>query len=163
MRPSLELIYMELAHQIARRSTCKRLQVGCVISSQNLEHIYSVGYNGTAKGLPNDECRVEDTGNCGDIHAEINAMVKVGVRDSHKIFFLTVNPCETCAKLIVNSGAWKVYIAGEYRIPTGNKILAQSGIGVEMMYAKDLYIRHGEWIRESVVNFGDWENDDERN
>lgn len=134
---------MSLAHEICKRSTCKRTRVGCVITSKNLESVYSVGYNGTAKGLPNDECRVDDVGNCGDIHAEVNAMVKIPVKDDHKIFFITISPCEVCAKLIVNSGAWKVYIAGEYRIPKGNKILAEAGIGVEMMYA---IVKDGKYI-----------------
>lgn len=121
---------MGLAHVLSLRSTCKRLAVGCVITDEQLERVNAVGYNGGAKGFPH-ECRKDETGNCGDIHAEMNAHAKLSEKDVRKVYFITSNPCEICAKLIVNSGASKVYIAANsYRSNVGLKVLEQAGIPV---------------------------------
>lgn len=63
-RPSFPEIYMRLAMELSRRSTCKRLQVGTVITSVDYRMVYAVGYNGNANGLPN-ECDRDEPGNCG--------------------------------------------------------------------------------------------------
>jgi len=131
LRPSMVSIWLGLAQTLSRRSTCERLKTGCVITDKALERVYSVGYNGGAKGLPH-ACRKEDEGNCGDIHAEVNAHAKLGERDTEKVYFLTTIPCETCAKLIINSGASKVYVANkEYRSKLGLEILGLAEIPVE--------------------------------
>lgn len=63
-RPSFRSIYMRLALMMAERSTCQRLQVGCVITSVDFRYVYGVGYNGNASGLPNT-CDRSTPGNCG--------------------------------------------------------------------------------------------------
>lgn len=126
-RPSLETIYMELAQLLARRSTCERLQVGAVIASQDLEQIYAVGYNGGAKGQRND-CDRNEPGNCGHIHAEINALIKCSIKDRDKVAFLTDSPCPVCAKALVNSGFSAVYYGRAYRDTAGLEILGLAGI-----------------------------------
>lgn len=131
-RPSLESIYMNFALQLAARSTCLRLKVGCVITSRDLERVLGIGYNGTAKGFPH-ECREEEAGNCGDIHAEINALTKAGAHEKDKVLFITNAPCETCAKTIVNSGFTKVFYRGPYRSELGFEILKKAGIELAMI------------------------------
>ena len=131
MRKPLKAIYMDLAIALQDRSTCKRTGVGCVVASQDLETIYAIGYNGTARGFPNDDCR-DEVGNCGCIHAETNAIAKVNVKDPDKVFFLTNEPCELCAKLIVNTGASLVYYHQKHirRLPiSGLDILHKAVIG----------------------------------
>lgn len=42
-RPSFEEIYMQLAESFSKRSTCKRLQVGTVITSLDFRKVLSIG------------------------------------------------------------------------------------------------------------------------
>jgi deoxycytidylate deaminase len=49
---------------MSERSTCARLNVGCVITSVDFRYVYSVGYNGNASGLHNG-CESTEPGNCG--------------------------------------------------------------------------------------------------
>ena len=60
-------VYMRMAEELAKRSTCSRLQVGTVITDSRLENVLAIGYNGNAKGLPN-RCDSTVPGNCGCIH-----------------------------------------------------------------------------------------------
>src|SRR5437762_5714825 len=46
-------VYMRMAEELAKRSTCVRLQVGTVVTDQRLENVLAIGYNGNARGLPN--------------------------------------------------------------------------------------------------------------
>ena len=61
-RPTFEQVYMDFAESIARRSTCRRLQVGTVITTTDFRKVLAVGYNGNASGLPN-ECDRDEPGN----------------------------------------------------------------------------------------------------
>ena len=75
-------VYMRMAEELAKRSTCARLQVGTVVTNQALENVLAIGYNGNARGLPN-RCDSTVPGSCGCIHSEMNALVKApgSVRD----------------------------------------------------------------------------------
>jgi deoxycytidylate deaminase len=63
-RIPLEEVYMRMAEELAKRSTCARLQVGSVITTGDLTQVLGIGYNGNAKGLPN-RCDSDQPGNCG--------------------------------------------------------------------------------------------------
>jgi len=67
--------------------------------------------------------------NC--VHAEINALIKVRVNDPQKVVFVTGQPCITCAKAIINSGASKVYYRSAYRSNEGLELIKKAGIEVE--------------------------------
>jgi len=71
-RPSFEATFMELAHALARRSTCARLQVGCVIVSADWRVVFGVGYNGGAAGQEN-ECASMEPGQCFPGNAIVSA------------------------------------------------------------------------------------------
>lgn len=122
-------VYMRMAEELAKRSTCARLRVGTVITDSSLENVVAIGYNGNAKGLPN-RCDSGVPGVCGCIHSEVNALVKApgGIRD--KVVFVTDSPCVMCAKLMVNSGASHVFFRRPYRDPSGIELLEASGITV---------------------------------
>jgi deoxycytidylate deaminase len=64
-RPSIESLVMDFAMSLTRRATCKRAQFSCVITSEDMTQIYGFGYNGTAKGLDHNDCKVDQPGNCG--------------------------------------------------------------------------------------------------
>ena len=103
-RPSFEKIYIELARTLSLRSTCKRLNVGTVITSTDFRKVLSVGYNGNASGLPNS-CDREEPGNCGCLHSEENAVINCdSPRYVEKIVFVTHLPCSGCAKRLINLG-----------------------------------------------------------
>jgi len=129
VRPPFELIYMNLALELAQRSTCSRLSVGCVVTSADYSHVYGIGYNGNAKGLPN-RCDSDEPGKCGCLHAEDNALLKVSEPSYvEKILFCTHQPCAMCAKRIVNKGGLiKVYYMEPYRLPEGLEVLKSAGI-----------------------------------
>ena len=130
-RPSIEGLIMDFATSLTRRATCKRLQVGCVITSEDMTQIYGFGYNGTAKGFPHDDCKADQPGGCGCVHSEQNALIKVRTNDPRKVVFVTAQPCVMCAKLMINSGISKVYYRATYRSDEGLDLFKKAGIEVE--------------------------------
>src|SRR5207302_7338657 len=68
-------VYMRMAEELAKRSTCARLRVGTVVTDQLLENVLAIGYNGNARGLPN-RCDSSVPGSCGCMHSEMTALVK---------------------------------------------------------------------------------------
>jgi len=131
-KPKKEYIIMQFAVLMAGRSDCKRAQIGAAVCSEDLTQIYSYGYNGGAKG---QKCICSgEAGNCGCLHAEINALIKCSVKDPNKVMVTTVFPCAVCAKAIVNSGFSKVFYLKEYReMETSKEILRIAGIEVEQL------------------------------
>ncbi len=133
-RRSFQNIYMELAFLLASRSTCKRLQVGTVITSTDFRKVLSVGYNGNASGLANT-CDREEPGNCGCLHSEENAVINCdSPRTVEKIVFVTHQPCVMCAKRLVNLGNIKqIYYSKPYRLPDSLELFATAGIRIEKL------------------------------
>jgi dCMP deaminase len=128
-RPSFRQIYMRMAHELAGRSTCRRLQVGCVITSTDYRKVLSVGYNGNASGLPND-CDSDEESKCGCLHAEENAVINCdSPRYVEKVVFCTHLPCRMCAKRIINMGGVQVvYYNLPYRSDESKDMLIASAI-----------------------------------
>jgi len=120
---------MKFALLLSSRSTCERLRVGCIITSNDFQRVYSYGYNGNARGFAN-KCDSNEPGKCGCIHAEVNALIKCSIMDSQKVIFLTKSPCKMCAKMIVNSGASCVYYFSNYRSDEGLDVLSLGNIRV---------------------------------
>jgi dCMP deaminase len=120
---------MRLARTLAERSTCRRLQVGTVITSTDFRKVLSVGYNGNAAGLPND-CDSGEPRNCGCLHSEENAVINCDApRYEEKVVFVTHLPCVMCAKRLINLGNVRVVHYGEeYRLADSLALFAQAGI-----------------------------------
>ena len=118
-RVSWETYFMNIAAEVATRSTCDRKHVGAVIVKDKT--ILSTGYNGSIKGLPHcDEAGHEMVdGHCvRTTHAEANAIVqgaKNGVKINHAEIYITASPCYNCFKLIANSGIKSIYFLEFYR------------------------------------------------
>src|ERR671936_1918467 len=129
-RIPLEEVYMRMAEELAKRSTCARTQVGSVITSADLTQVLGIGYNGNARGLPN-RCDRPEPGNCGCLHSEANALIKAGAQTPGKVMFVTVSPCVMCAKMIVNSNVARVYYRTAYRDSAGLDVLRRAGVAVE--------------------------------
>jgi dCMP deaminase len=131
-RPSFEEVYMQFAETIARRSTCKRLAVGTVITTTDYRKVLAVGYNGNASGLPNS-CDREEPGNCGCLHSEENAVINCDApRHTEKFVFVTHLPCAACAKRLINMGnVRKVIYKNDYRNTCSLDLLKSVGIEVQ--------------------------------
>jgi dCMP deaminase len=128
-RIPLEEVYMRMAEELAKRSTCARLQVGSVITTSDLTQVLGIGYNGNARGLPN-RCDSSKPGNCGCIHSEQNALIKAGAQLPGKVMFVSASPCVMCAKMIINTNVGRVYYREAYRDPAGLDVLRQAGVEV---------------------------------
>jgi dCMP deaminase len=126
-RPPLFEVYMRMAEELARRSTCARLQVGTVITGARLENVLAIGYNGNVRGFPN-RCDATTPGACGCIHSEMNALVKAPGAVPDKVAFLTASPCVMCAKLMVQANVSHVFYREEYRKRDGLIVLRRGGV-----------------------------------
>ena len=110
---------MNIAQEVATRSTCSRKHVGSVIVRDKT--ILSTGYNGSLRGLPHcDEAGHEmENDHCvRTVHAEANAIVQSaanGVRIEGAEIYVTASPCYNCFKMIANAGIRKIYYGEFYR------------------------------------------------
>jgi dCMP deaminase len=127
-------VYMRMAEELAKRSTCLRLQVGTVITDASLSNVLGIGYNGNARGLPN-RCDSAEPGRCGCIHSEMNALVKAPGLTPAKVVFVTTSPCVMCAKLIIQSDVSHVFYRSAYREPHGVEVLLEGGV-VPVLYER---------------------------
>ena len=138
-RVSWKDYFMNIAREVATRSTCNRKHVGAVIVREKT--ILSTGYNGSIKGLPHcDEvgCEMVD-GHCvRTTHAEANAIVqaaKNGIQINQSEIYLTASPCYDCFKLIANAGINVIYYDEFYR---DKRIIEKSKeIGIQLASLED--------------------------
>ncbi len=127
-RPSWEQTWMDVAHIISQRSYDKRYKVGAVVVTEDNTQLLSLGYNGNYAGGPN-AAESEEPGQSGFLHAEINALLKLDYNNpKRKKMYLTLSPCQMCAKAIVNAGIDEVVYHEEYRDLSGVEILKDSGV-----------------------------------
>ncbi len=133
-RPSRDTWAMELVAATARRSTCLRRAVGCVLLNER-GHVLATGYNGVAAGLPhcNEEVRQpgavlswpnacpgarspsgQNLDGCQAIHAEQNALLQC--RDVYAIHtaYVSTSPCVTCVKLLLNTSCTRIVFEEPY-------------------------------------------------
>jgi dCMP deaminase len=118
-RATWDVYFMQIARQVATRSTCDRKHVGAVIVRD--KNILATGYNGSIGGLGHcdDEGHMMEDGHCvRTIHAEANAVIqaaKNGVRIDQGSIYVTASPCWGCFKMIANAGLKKIVYGEFYR------------------------------------------------
>ncbi|MCC6443271.1 MAG: dCMP deaminase family protein [Armatimonadetes bacterium] len=124
--------FMNIAREVASRSTCTRKHVGAVIVKDRT--ILSTGYNGSIRGMPHcDEvgCEMEG-GHCvATIHAEANAIIhaaRMGVAIADAELYTTASPCWNCFKMIANAGIVRIYYGEFYRDERSLRVARQIGI-----------------------------------
>lgn len=121
MRKSWNEYFMDLALNVATRSTCDRAFVGCVLVNSD-NRIVSTGYNGAISGNPHcDEVgHTLRDGHCiATIHAEMNALLycaKEGITVKGCICYVTHFPCLNCTKSLIQAGISKIYYHEAYRV-----------------------------------------------
>jgi dCMP deaminase len=129
--------FMNIADQVATRSTCGRKHVGAVIVRDRT--ILSTGYNGSLRGAPHCDEAGHDMENdhcVRTVHAEANAVAqaaKHGVRIDESEIYVTASPCLTCFKLVANCGIKTVYFKEFYRDQRITEYARQAGITLIFM------------------------------
>ena len=140
-RPDWDTYFMDIAHTVARRGNCSRRQVAAIIVIE--KRIISTGYNGTPRGVRNcfdggcERCASNapsgtDLTTCICCHAEENAITQAafhGIRLRDATIYVTISPCLTCAKMIINSGIVEVIYGGDYAFnEQTRKLFAEAGV-----------------------------------
>lgn len=128
---------MNIAEQVATRSTCDRKHIGAVIVRDKT--ILSTGYNGSLRGAPHcDEIGHDmENGHCmRTVHAEANAIAqaaKHGIMIDNAELYVTASPCLTCFKLVANAGISVIYYKEFYRDDRIKRYAEQAGIKLVYM------------------------------
>ncbi|MBQ9048797.1 MAG: dCMP deaminase family protein [Solobacterium sp.] len=105
--------FMGLAHLSALRSKDPNTQVGAAIVDEN-HRVVSVGYNGFPKGCSDDEYPWDREGGvyvtkyAYVVHAELNAILNSPRPVSGCTLYVSLFPCNECAKAIIQSGIKRV-------------------------------------------------------
>ena len=121
---------MQMAETISQRSHHSTFKVGALIVTSDNTQVLSLGYNGNAAGMSNVP-QSEAPGCSGLLHAEINALLKLDYNNpKDKVMYLTLSPCEYCAKAIINSGIKKVVYKEKYRNNEGIRLLKRAGVEI---------------------------------
>ncbi|MCX5706254.1 MAG: cytidine/deoxycytidylate deaminase family protein [Candidatus Omnitrophica bacterium] len=144
-RPSWDEYFLEVAHLVAKRSTCLRRSVGAVLVKD--KRILATGYNGAPKGLKHcidigclrQRLKIpsgERHELCRALHAEQNALIQaslygISVKDS--TLYSTNQPCVICAKMLINAGIKEVIIAKGYPDKMAMDFFKQAKIKVKIL------------------------------
>ena len=136
MRPTLERYMMNLAEEVAKRATCDRRSVGCVLADSK-GRVLATGYNGVPSGWPHcsegNYCpgRFAESGSrldeCDAIHAEQNALLQCKDIDGIHTAYCTASPCVTCTKLLINTGCQRIVFLEEYPQPRAQELWKTAG------------------------------------
>ncbi len=120
--------FMGIALMSAKRSKDPSTQVGCCIVNPD-KRIMSMGYNGMPAGCDDDEYPWAREGGMLDTkyafvcHAELNAILnnRSGSLEGCTAY-VTLFPCNECAKAIIQSGIKKIiYLSDKYADTDGTK------------------------------------------
>lgn len=147
MRPSKDETWLTVAHVIAKRGTCARRQVGCVLVDAKGD-VLSTGYNGVARGMghctdtPCDGVSYpsgQGLDKCAAIHAEQNALMQCRDVQAIDVAYITVSPCLHCVKMLMNTGCRHIVFAQPYTGSEESQKLWEKSRGLET-----IEIRQGE-------------------
>jgi len=121
-------IYMQMAMAASKLSTCKRAHHGAVITVN--DRVVGIGYNGAARGLPHCldvGCHISvGSERCErSIHAETNAIINAGRDVSTGTLYVTGEPCERDAVLLIQAGITRVVAQAGASYFGSNKELAE--------------------------------------
>jgi dCMP deaminase len=149
-RPTWDQYFIGLIDQVGTRATCDRGKSGCIVVKN--KRILCTGYVGSPPGLPHcdDEGHllkkvIDDEGNISQhcvrtIHAEQNAIcqaAKYGLSLDGTTLYCTMEPCRTCAMLIISVGIKKVVAKRRYHAGQETRdLFRQAGIDLIVLEEK---------------------------
>lgn len=140
-RPTNDEIYLQIAELIAKRGTCIRRQVGCVLVDKR-GRVLSMGYNGVPSGrahCTDIACpgagRPSGTGlsDCEAIHAEQNAVALLDKPAELHTAYVTVTPCTECVKLLLATPCQRIVCRDEYPHPIAMRWWADAGRELQVL------------------------------
>jgi dCMP deaminase len=119
LRPDFKHYIFGIAREVAKRSTCSRLQVGAVAVRDG--RILATGYNGAPTHWkhcdhtekPDERCTIS-------VHAEANVVAmaaRFGIPLDGATIYITHSPCDGCMRLMRNAGIAKIVYDKEYGTP----------------------------------------------
>ncbi|KAI4336321.1 hypothetical protein L6164_014860 [Bauhinia variegata] len=154
--------FMAIAFLSAERSKDPNRQVGACLVSQN-GIILGIGYNGFPRGCSDDKLPWAKKSKTGDpletkypyvCHAEVNAILnKNHASAAGQRLYVTMFPCNECAKIIIQSGVSEVIYFVEKRLENSDvayiashKLLSLAGIKVRkhQPLMKEIHIKFEE-------------------
>ena len=130
--------FMGISHLSALRSKDPNTQVGaCIVDTDH--KVVSIGYNGMPRGCADEQFPWEREGGFLDtkyafvVHAELNAILNSPRSVKDCTLYVSLFPCNECAKAIIQSGIKKViYESDKYVGTDGNiaskKMLTEAGV-----------------------------------
>ncbi len=148
--------FMGVARLSALRSKDPSTKVGACIVNPH-KRIVGIGYNGLPYGCSDDEFPWDRNGNFLEtkypyvVHAEPNAILN-STTDLHEAtIYVTLFPCNECAKLIIQSGIKEVvYLSDKYEGTNENvaskKMLQAAGIKLRQMSFVDVVVKTSEEV-----------------
>ena len=132
--------FMGVAVLSAKRSKDPNTQVGACIVNEK-KRIIGIGYNGFPYGCSDEEYPWENSKELAPIdtkypyvvHAEPNAILNSSASLENSTLYVTLFPCNECAKLIIQSGIKHiVYMSDKYKdeplSKASKKMLDSAGI-----------------------------------
>ena len=114
-RPTWDEYFKRIVEVTSERSSCERLQVGCLLTKDN--RIISQGYNGFLPGCPHKSV-VRNNHEQATVHAEQNALcdcAKRGVSCLDSTAYVTHYPCIICTRLLLASGIKEIKYINDYK------------------------------------------------
>jgi dCMP deaminase len=120
-----DTVYMNLAREMSRRSTCLSRRNGGVLVSQS-GHVIATAYNGPPCGFiaPTSCARMQagtSSGQmldaCVDVHSEENLLAQAasqGASTRGSTCYTMASPCTRCARMLINAGISKVVYSELY-------------------------------------------------
>lgn len=133
--------FMGLAHLSALRSKDPHTQVGAAIVDDD-HRVISVGYNGLPRGCTDQEYPWQREGDVLDtkypyvVHAELNAILNSKWSVKNTTIYVSLFPCNECAKAIIQSGIKRVVYESDKYAGTEMNVAAKrmlSSAGVELI------------------------------
>ena len=106
--------FMRIAETSAQRSKDPKTQVGACIVNPDNKHILSIGYNGLPRGFSDDDISWDESEDfmldkhTYVVHAEANAILNAHQELGGSTLYVSMVPCNECAKLISQAGVKKV-------------------------------------------------------
>jgi dCMP deaminase len=106
---SWDQYFMGMAHLSALRSKDPNTRVGCCIINPE-KRVVGLGYNGFPAGCSDDEYSWEREGDFLDtkypyvVHAELNAILNSTQKLAGCTLYVSLFPCNECAKAIIQAG-----------------------------------------------------------
>jgi dCMP deaminase len=124
--------FFDLAKHVAQWSKDPSTKVGAVIVNDR-RIVIGVGYNGFPRGVLDHEDRYNDrpTKYAHVVHAELNAIFNATESVQGCTLYVTLAPCNECAKAIIQSGitsVWSPWYQPERRDVVAIQMMAEANV-----------------------------------